>query len=123
MRDYKNITELARNLRKSQTKEEAVLWEFIRNRKLSGYKFLRQHPIIYKTFNRQLFFFIADFYCSEKSLVIELDGKVHEFQKEYDEQRDIIMKNKGLRILRIKNDEIKVIDNVLERIKGELEKD
>jgi very-short-patch-repair endonuclease len=122
MKPFKTINELARQLRKNQTEQEQILWELLRNRKLLGYKFLRQHPIVYRTFNKQLFFFIADFYCAEKELVIELDGHVHEFQKEYDEQRDIILKRKGLRTLRIQNHEFCEIEKVLKIITDELSK-
>ncbi len=115
MHDFKSITELARQLRKNETPSEKILWEILRNRKLSGYKFLRQHPFVYVNFQRPLFF-IADFYCAELLLVIEVDGKIHEYQNDRDEQRDIIMKEKGLRVLRIKNDEVRNIEKVKKNI-------
>ncbi len=46
----KQIIELARELRKNQTPEEKLLWQFLRNRKLKGVKFLRQHPIAYQNY-------------------------------------------------------------------------
>jgi very-short-patch-repair endonuclease len=116
MSDFKTITELARSLRKNQTPSEEKLWQELRNRKLDGYKFLRQHPIIHGQFMKRLLFFIADFYCWEKKLVLELDGGIHKLQKEYDEQRDLILKNKGLKILRIENEET----NDMERLKQKL---
>ncbi len=61
-------------------------------------------------------FFIADFYCAEKRLVIELDGEIHDFQKEYDQGRDSIMREMGLRVLRIRNSEIEDLDSVLRKI-------
>jgi len=80
MDEYKTIKQLAKELRKNQTGTEEMLWQKLRNRKLYGYKFLRQHPIIHSGFINKLYFFIADFYCAEKELVIELDGKIHENQ-------------------------------------------
>jgi very-short-patch-repair endonuclease len=111
-----DITELARELRKRQTPQEEKLWQYLRNRKLNGLKFYRQRPIIYGYAGRYLFF-IADFYCPEKKLVIELDGAIHRYQKEYDEQRDIIIRQMGIFVLRIKNDELNDIVRVLEKIR------
>ena len=65
----KYITGLARELRKCPTKGEKSLWEQIRKKRVAGCKFLRQYPI-----GR----YIADFYCSEKRLVIEVDGEIHD---------------------------------------------
>jgi len=113
MDEYKTIKKLTRELRKNQTKAEGMLWQRLRNRKLDGYKFLRQHPIVHGGFINKLYFFIADFYCAEKELVIELDGKIHENQKKYDEQRDLILKEKNLTTLRFKNEELKNIEMVL----------
>ena len=111
------ITLLARELRKKQTPEEKLLWEELRNRRLNGLKFLRQHPIIYENDpHKGLLFFIADFYCAEKRLVIELDGKIHDFQKEYDANRDFILKQLNLRVLRIKNEELKDMKEVKRKI-------
>ena len=56
----------ARSLKKAQTDAEAALWQRIRNRKLNGFKFRRQHPVDY---------YIVDFYCHECKLVIELTVK------------------------------------------------
>ena len=83
----KSITDLARELRKNQTHSEKTLWEHLRKKRLQGYRFVRQKPFIYKEKNHQKYFFIADFYCAEKKLVIKLDGKVHNYQQYYDYQR------------------------------------
>jgi very-short-patch-repair endonuclease len=98
------------------TDSEKLLWEQLRNRKLSGYKFLRQHPIVYKADYRGLNYFIADFYCNEKKVVIELDGLIHQDTQEYDEFRDIEMKELGINVLRIKNEELKNMNEVLQKI-------
>ena len=115
---YKEIIELCRKLRKNQTPAESILWQELRNRKLDGWKFLRQHAIIYESVRNEFFFFIPDFYCSELKLVIELDGKIHDFQKEHDYNRDMILKAKGISILRIKNHEINNIETAKEKIRN-----
>jgi very-short-patch-repair endonuclease len=62
-------------------------------------------------------YFIADFFCKEKETVIELDGPIHELNAEYDQFRDSEMKEKGVYVLRIKNEELENINKVLEKIK------
>ena len=119
--DFKVIKKHARELRKNMTDSEKLLWKQLRNRKLSGYKFLRQHPILYKADFKGLNYFIADFYCDEKKTIIELDGPIHEKSKEYDLFRDSEMKEKGIQVLRIKNDNLKNQDEVLQKIKDFLD--
>lgn len=85
---YKVIRKNARELRRNLMESEKLLWEEFRNRKLSGFKFLRQHPIIYKADYKRLNYFVADFYCDSKKAVIELDGDIHKGQEEYDQFRD-----------------------------------
>jgi very-short-patch-repair endonuclease len=111
---------MARELRKNQTESEQILWEHLRKRRLQGYRFVRQKPFIYKQ-QSQKCFFIADFYCPEKKFVIELDGKVHEYQQYYDYQRDQVLKELGLKTLRIKNEELKNIEQVKQKILEHLE--
>ncbi len=97
----------AKELRKTMTPAEEVLWEQLRNNKLFGAKFRRQHP---------LDIFIADFYCHSKKLIIEIDGGYHDIpeQKQYDEGRTFLLEEKGFRILRFKNEDIfNDLDNVL----------
>jgi very-short-patch-repair endonuclease len=104
--DFNTIKKHARELRQNMTESEVILWKELRNRKLSGYKFLRQHPIIYKGDLKRLNYFIADFYCNEKKLVVELDGEIHNESKEYDSFRDSELKSLGIQTLRIKNEEL-----------------
>jgi very-short-patch-repair endonuclease len=113
---YNEILNIARKLRRNQTKEEKILWNEIRNRKLDGKKFLRQHPIIYDSKDNEHFFFVADFYCAEQKLVIELDGKIHDYQKERDINRDKILQVFGLKIIRIRNEELRNIEKVKSKI-------
>ena len=86
----------ARELRSEMTPAEKVLWQELRGNKL-GVHFRRQQVIEG---------FIVDFYCHSASLVIELDGDIHRAQREYDESRDKILKNKGLRVVRFSNDDV-----------------
>jgi very-short-patch-repair endonuclease len=107
----------ARELRRNMTGTEALLWANLRNRKLMNLKFLRQHPIIYQVIQNKPLYFVADFYCAEKKLVIEVDGKIHDFQVEDDLRREKILRCLDLNILRIKNEEVESIPKVLAKIK------
>jgi len=115
--NYKSITELARELRKNPTNSEKVMWELLRKRRFEGLKFLRQFPIIHEQIGSQRFFYIADFYCAEKRLIIELDGPIHLQRKEYDSNRDDVLKNLGFHVLRINNEEVKEAEEVLLKIR------
>ncbi len=97
----------ARKLRREMTDEESILWQKLRGRKFLGLKFLRQHPIIYDRFNNEPKYFIPDFYCAEKKLLIEVDGRIHDFQKARDKNREEILAGAGLHIIRFRNEEIK----------------
>jgi leucyl-tRNA synthetase len=116
-----DIRNHARELRKNQTEAEEILWKNLRNRKLAGYKFLRQHPIVYKQEGARYRYFVADFYCHSKSVVIEIDGPIHEETIEYDEFRDSEMKFRGINVLRLKNEELENLDSALEKIKSFLD--
>jgi very-short-patch-repair endonuclease len=70
-----------------------------------GLKFLRQHPIYFEDGNKRAFF-IADLYCHQYRLVIEIDGKGHDSQKEFDEFRTRTVNDLGMEVFRIKNEEI-----------------
>ena len=99
------IRETIRTLRKNCTHAENIFWESVRNRRVLGCKFFRQHPVRFIIDGKKRFF-IADFYCAEHKLVVEIDGAVHERQKDYDELRTFIMENKRLRVIRIKNEDV-----------------
>ncbi|MCX6248445.1 MAG: endonuclease domain-containing protein [Bacteroidetes bacterium] len=114
---YAQLKEIARKFRNNPTPGEELLWKYIRNDQLDGKRFLRQHPIIYESNEHEHFFFIPDFYCASEKLVVEVDGKVHDYQKDRDIHREEILKAKGLRILRIRNEELKDINKVIEKIR------
>ncbi len=88
---------LARQMRRLPTPAEAKLWYYLRAGRLNGLHFRRQQVIDG---------FIADFYCHAVGLVIELDGGVHQDRVEYDAERDRILTERGLRILRLPNSAI-----------------
>lgn len=114
------IVHIARELRKSQTPTERLLWANLRNRKLEGYKFLRQHPIPFNYSGEQEQFYIADFYCAEKKLVVEVDGEYHRFNKGQDANRDAVLAEMGISTLRIENEEVEDVSKVLKKIKEKL---
>lgn len=93
------LVELIRVFRKHPTKAEVILWECLRDRRLTGFKFRRQHPI-----GR----YVADFYCHEARLIIEVDGEIHvqSEQREYDRVRQAELEAQGLKVLRFKNDRV-----------------
>jgi very-short-patch-repair endonuclease len=97
----KELKELARKNRNNPTEAEEIMWNKVLRDKRTGYKFLRQKPI-----DR----FIADFYCSELNIVIEVDGGSHNQKKAYDEARDVFLKQVGISTIRFTNDE--VINNI-----------
>lgn len=108
-------------LRKDSTKAERIIWNIVRNRNLVGKKFLRQHSLLFKNNNRTRFF-VADFYCYEHKLIIELDGKIHERQQDYDELRTYIINQLGIRVVRFKNEEIENrTEEVINKLKGLLQ--
>ena len=85
--------------RKHQTPAEEKLWDELRNRKLAGFKFRRQHP---------LEAYIPDFVCLEKKLVVEVDGGYHndEEQKKIDEIRTKTLEKNNYRFIRFTNDDV-----------------
>ena len=119
---YPEIKELAQKFRNNPTPEEKTLWQELRNRKIGGYRFLRQHTIIYESRNGECFFYIPDFYCSKKKLVIELDGRIHDYQKEKDKHRGEVLEACHLHILRIRNEELDDMEKVICKIENVLNK-
>lgn len=79
---------------------------------MDGFKFLRQKPLIYEENYRIKSFFIADFYCSRLKLVLEVDGKIHDYQTYYDQERDNVISELGLQVFRIKNKETENLDSL-----------
>jgi len=96
------------NLRQNMTEAELVLWEVLKDKKLKGRKFRRQHSFIN---------FIVDFYCSSENLIIELDGQHHYTPEgiEKDKERDAQLAQLGKKVLRFENKE--VLNNLTEVLK------
>ena len=112
---------LARQLRKTSTKTERIFWELVRNRRFDNFKFYRQKVIFYEYLQIKKFF-IADFYCHEKKLIIEIDGPIHELQRDYDQNREEILKSLDLRLIRFTNEDIEnQIESVVSRLSNALE--
>ncbi len=110
---------LSSELRKNPTRSEKIFWAEVRNRKVLGKKFLRQYPIFFLYVNKQRFF-VADFYCHEQRIVVEIDGKSHDYQKEYDDLRTHLINNLDVNVVRFKNEEIeKDVHQVSDRLKKE----
>ena len=100
----------ARRLRGQLTDAEQTLWSALRDSRVHGIKFRRQHP-----FGP----FVLDFFCVNAQLAIEVDGEVHDKaeQKEYDRERTEYLETHGLRVLRFRNEEVKdKLDEVMKRI-------
>ena len=112
---YKFLKEKALERRKNPTQAEEVLWEFLKGKKLGGYKFRREHVIDE---------YIADFVCLDKNLIIEVDGGYHNDPKirENDEFRSQFLKdNFGYNVIRFTNEEVLGnTDEVLEKIENAL---
>jgi very-short-patch-repair endonuclease len=104
----------ARNLRRVMTEAEKVLWEYLKNRKAGGGKFRRQHP---------LGSYIADFYCHEKRLVVEVDGEIHLNPEtaEKDENRTAVLERYGIEVIRFSNQEVlenaqSVVQSIIQKL-------
>ena len=91
--------EKAKALRLNLTRAEKLLWSILRNGKIEGCKFRRQHPVGP---------YIADFYAHEIKLVIEVDGEIHNTKdhKEYDKVRDEFFTDREITVLRFTNNEV-----------------
>ncbi len=110
------LKEFARQLRNHSTKSEIKLWKYLKGKQMRGYNFHRQKPLLN---------FIADFYCYELSLVIELDGYTHQFQDTIikDAIKEKELKKVGLSVLRFEDNEVmndlenvlRVIENYIDR--------
>ena len=94
----KYVIELARKFRFNMTPAEKKLWEVLQKKKLNGLRFRRQHPI-----GR----YIADFYCHEKRLIVEVDGSIHQLPErmEYDKVRDELLTEMH-NVLHLQNEDV-----------------
>ncbi|MBK8027684.1 MAG: DUF559 domain-containing protein [Chloroflexi bacterium] len=93
------MTQVARELRQRETPAEVTLWEALRDRRLGGLKFRRQHPVAATAF-------VADFLCYEARLIIELDGGAHIGQERADADRTAALHELGYQVIRFRNERI-----------------
>ena len=108
-----NLRSNARHLRRNMTWHERTLWSVLCDRCFHGYKFRRQMAIGE---------YIVDFVCLERRLIIELDGRGHFEQKQYDESRSEWLHGQGFRVVRFWNTELeeeinKVMRTILQRLR------
>jgi very-short-patch-repair endonuclease len=108
------LFEFSKALRRNQTEAEEIIWQCLRNRKILNFKFRRQHPIHQ---------YIADFYCHEAKLIIEIDGGIHNNSEnqEYDQNRTDELMKIGITVIRFTNQEVNNnLDEVINIIKNYL---
>ena len=93
------LIQRAKDLRRNMTREEKLVWEKVLKpiQKMMNIRILRQRPIDN---------YIVDFYCPKYCVVIEIDGEVHNDNKEYDDLRTITLSNYDLRVIRFRNSEV-----------------
>ncbi len=93
------LKEFARQLRNNSTKAEIILWQQLKRKKMNGYDFHRQKPLDY---------YIADFFCHELLLVIEVDGSMHDLieVQEKDRIKELRFQELGLTVLRFTNEQV-----------------
>ena len=124
LNNKKKLVEIAkvvcRELRTNSTEAERILWEVARNKKLEGKKFYRQYPFFHDITGKETFF-VGDFYCHDGKLIVELDGKYHQYRLKEDKDRTTILNYLGLRVIRFRNEEvINDLNMVIRKIKQEL---
>ncbi len=108
------IFEYAKELRRNTTPAEELLWEHLRDRKMEGEKFRRQHP------GKK---FVVDLYCYKLRLGIELDGKQHSdpVNMFYDNDRTEVLEGYTVHILRFRNQDVfDRLEFVLETIRKKI---
>jgi very-short-patch-repair endonuclease len=93
-----SLKDRAKALIKAGNFSEVVFWKEVRNKSFWNIDFDRQ---------RIIGNYIVDFYVKTLGLVIEIDGEIHNFQEDYDEKRELFLKNLGLRIFRISTTKMK----------------
>jgi len=102
----------ARQLRRSPTQEERIIWQKLRHKRLAGCRFRRQHPIGP---------FIVDFVCLERRLIVEIDGCQHADHAERDRKRSQWLEERGFKLVRIWNRDVRLnLHDAVESIFGAL---
>ena len=107
-----SLVQTARELRSNATDAERLLWHFVRNRHLSGYRFRRQVP---------LGPYVADFVCNRARLIVEIDGSQHDEHLLDELERTQYLARLGFRVIRFWNNEVlqrteAVLESILEAL-------
>jgi very-short-patch-repair endonuclease len=111
-RQWDRLKDGTRERRSKPTPAEAMLWKALRDKRLSGVNFRREHPIGG---------FAVDFYCPDANLIIEVDGPIHYFQQDRDAARQSYLEAGNFRVMRFRNEQVlKQLDSVLAAIKAAL---
>ncbi len=109
--------ELCKKMRKNPTKAEDIFWQAVRKRKFMRVKFYRQYPIFFDYLGKETFY-IADFYSFEHKLVVEIDGRIHNYTQQRDRFRTEIINLLGINVIRFKNEDIiNDLEYVLDKLK------
>ena len=97
--------QICRKLRRDQTPAEGTLWKALRHRQFHGLKFYRQYPLFVDWLETETLF-VADFYCFERRLVLEVDGRIHDYRIDHDQLRTFIIKQLGIQVVRVRNEDL-----------------
>jgi len=105
------IFERAKAMRENMTQAEKTVWELLKEKKMLGLRFKPEHPIG---------IFIADFYCHQLKIVIEIDGGIHKSidQREYDIGREAELENWRIKVIRFTNEEV---EKDIEHVRSEIQ--
>src|SRR3984893_2174969 len=101
----------AKQLRKTMTRAETLLWRYLKANRIDGLSFRRQVPM------RN---YIADFVCHSVKLIVELDGESHDFEERQkaDQSRDAFFVSEGFQVLRFTNEQVMAnLEGVVEVIR------
>ncbi|MFL5385284.1 MAG: endonuclease domain-containing protein [Longimicrobiaceae bacterium] len=91
------LQQRAKELRKRMTIPERIVWQMLRKHRPHGFYFRRQYPVGH---------FILDFCCTKAKLCVEIDGPIHDAQRERDAERTAWLEEAGYRVIRFRNDEV-----------------
>jgi very-short-patch-repair endonuclease len=115
LRSFPAAIRNARSFRKKPKIPGRLLWNALRDRRLCGWKFRRQHPADQ---------FVMDFFCREKSVAVEIDGAVHDSLDvaKHDAERAAFLSRHGIKLIRFRNEQVlNDLPGVLEEIRKVME--
>ena len=115
------VISYAKRMRNNPTKAEAEMWKVLRNKNLLFLRFNRQYVICHTDAKEIIRFYIADFYCGEVKLIVEVDGEYHQEKEQiqYDEIRTQTLNELGFHVVRFSNTEVlNDIDTVVKKLRA-----